>query len=388
MRILFTQYGLRHRGGSELFTVEVAGELARRGHEIAIYTGESGAMSTMLEERGIMILNDPAKCPWKPDIIHGQHYEHALRAILAFPATPAILYLHGFMPALEKPFRHPRILRYLTIAESISRHWSSSYEMPADRFVTIPNHIDLDRFHQKSGLPPRPAKALIYAHARFPQEQLKILQNVCVKRGLELELAGLCNGPQGMLRRPEDHLPKYDLVFAVGRSALEASACGCGVIPVYQDMAEEILLPQTFERLRSQNLAPRLLSHQKLSEEWIDVQLNRWNSSLIIEASDMVRKSAGLGRTVSLLEKTYNAVCLEHTTCSTPSWEDERTALEDYFAKGGKHRLMRKLSNLTGKTETLERRIESMTNSFSWKLAAPLRWIDEMSGFSNLRKKY
>jgi len=389
MKILFTQHGLRHRGGSELFVVEVVRELARRGHEVAVYTGDSGPMASILKECGVMILDDPTKCPWMPDIIHGQHHQYALRAILGFPMTPAILYLHGFVPALEKPFRHPRILRYLTIAEGISRHWSSSYALPPDLFLTIPNHIDLGRFHHKRSLPDKPAKALIFANALLSQEQLEILQNACTKRGMTLELAGLCSGPQGMLLQPENHLPQYDLVFAVGRSALEAAACGCGVIPVYRDMAEEILLPETYEKLRAQNLAPRLLKHHKLSEEWIEMQLDRWNSNLIMEVSEIIRESAGVDNTVSLLEKTYAAVCQEYSIRQTASWEEEREALEAYFGQEGELHLRERISKLRAEISKLTikmEKLESMKISLLWKFRGPVRWTYKILGRGNHQK--
>lgn len=330
-------------------------------------------MTAELENCGVIMLDDSGQCPWKPDIIHGQHHEYAFRAILRFPATPAILYLHGFLPALEKPFRHPRILRYLTIAEVISQHWSSTYGLPTERFQTILNHIDLDRFPQKTVLADKPSKALIFSNATFSQEQFKVLQNVCTDRGITLALAGLSNGPNGMLLRPEDHLPQYDLVFAVGRSALEAAACGCGVIPVYQGMAEEILLPETYERLRKQNLAPRLSNHHKLSEEWISQQLGRWNSAQIMRASGMVRESTGLDKTILLLEKIYAEVCLEHSQFPNQSWEEESLALETYFASS-------RFVSLSREVEQLETKIQSMKNSLCWKLSSPLRWIDGVSG--------
>ena len=361
-----------------MFTLEVARELTRRGHDVAVYTGEPGPLASTIEECGIAILDDPAKCPWKPDIIHGQHHAYAFRAILGFPMTPAILHLHGFLPALEKPFRHPRIRRYLTTAESISRHWSSSYELSPDLFLTIPNHIDLDRFHQKKNPPDQPAKALLYSNANFSLEQLEILRNACAEREITLELAGLCKGSDGILLKPEDLLPKYDLVFAVGRSALEAAACGCGVIPVYLDMAEEMLLPETYKKLRGQNLAPRLFKHHKLSKEWVEMQLLRWNSNLVMQVSEMVRESANLGGTVSLLEKIYINACTEHATHPCSSWEVEMEALEAYFSKQRERYCRSSFFILNRKVETLNLQIEGMKNSLCWQLTAPLRWIDRI----------
>jgi hypothetical protein len=380
MKILFTQHGLVRSGGTEFFVCEVASEFIRRGHQVAVYSGEGGPLAEKLARRGILILDDPVKCPWVPDTIHGQHRELALRAILSFPRTPALLHIHGFLPALEKPFRHPRILRYLTTADSLSDHWSKAFHIPRESFITIPNHVDLERFRAGRRPPERPLKALLYSNVKFSEEQLGHLRSACSNRGMTLELAGRCNPSSGDVERPEELLPLYDLVFGVGRSALEAAACGCGVIPVFLDMAEELLLPQTYDKLRGQNLSPRLSSHHRLCEQWIGSQMDRWDAPLIAEASNMVRGSANLEATVSLLEKIHSDLCRERLTGAERCWSEERDALEHFFANEGMRRLTRRHTDLMRKNmrekSSLEQRITSIEGSLSWKLTAPLRWVD------------
>lgn len=113
MKILFTQHGLVNPGGTELFVAEITPALRARGHEVAVYAGEAGEPAERLRNRGIVVVTDPRDCPWRPDIIHGQHRIHALKALAAFPSCPAVLHLHGLLPFLEKPFIHPRIGLYL-----------------------------------------------------------------------------------------------------------------------------------------------------------------------------------------------------------------------------------------------------------------------------------
>ena len=387
MRILFTQHGLVRSGGTEFFVSEVSSELVRRGHQVAVYAGERGPLADTLAGRGVLILEDPAKCPWVPDTIHGQHREHALRAIQRFPQTPALLHIHGFLPALEKPFRHPRILRYLTTGESVSRRWSEAFEIPKEHFITVPNHVDLERFHGTRNPPWRPSKALLYSNVIFSEEQLDHLRSACSQRGLTLDLAGRCNVLTGDIERPEDLLPRYDLVFAVGRSGLEAAACGCGVIPVYLDMAEELLLPSTYERLRGQNMSPRLSMHHQLDARWIVEQLDRWDASHVSEVSAMVRASAGLSGTVSLLEKIHADLFRESAILTGIPWDVERDALDSYFAKEGMQRLARRHADLKREKQALEGRISSMKGSLSWKCTAPLRWIDGLRKQKNANSR-
>lgn len=378
MKILFTQHGLKRRGGTELFVTEVSAELVRRGHQVAVYAGEIGATAFLLKDSGVTVLDDPRKCPWVPDIIHGQHRRHALKALLSFPCTPAVLHLHGFLPMLEKPFRHPRILRYLTTAKSMDGYWAERFSLPSERFITVPNPIDLRRFESRRNPPPKPSKALLYSNVRFLPEQVTILRNACDARGMSLELAGGCTGLRGETASPEKLLPEFDLVFAVGRSALEAAACGCAVIPVYLGMAEEMLLPTTYRRLREQNLSPRLSHHHPLGASWITAQMDLWDPLQIGDVSQMVRASSGIGGTVSLLESTYEQVVGEQASLPSLDWEEELEMLRSFFQKEDQSTLRERIAGLTAMVEKRSGRIESMQNSLSWRMTSPLRWIDRL----------
>jgi hypothetical protein len=51
---------------------------------------------------------------------------------------------------------------------------------------------------------------------------------VCSDAGLDLDFIGRRLGR--VVNSPETYLPTYDIVFATGRLAIEALACGCAVI--------------------------------------------------------------------------------------------------------------------------------------------------------------
>ena len=373
MNILFSQYGLDHRGGSELFVVEVAGEFLRRGHSVAVYTGVAGPMAAHLTGLGGVVVDDPRKCPWTPDVIHGQHRMFALKALMAFPSTPAIHYIHGFVPRLEKPFLHPRILRYVTISHGMAEHFAVSLGLPRESFEVIHNHIDLELYAAVRAVSESPRKALLYSNARFSPVQLSMIGEACRERGMSLELAGLCNGR--VEEHPERLLPNFDVVFAIGRSALEAAACGCAVIPLYGGMAEELLHPGNYNRIRNQNFAVRLSEHEKLSAEWIGRQLDQWDRDAILAVTRMIRDDARLEKTADRLESIYGAVIADHAGSPEPALDDELLALQKILRKEEREDLRDRNEHLSRGKANTQRRIQDLHGSWSWKITAPLRGL-------------
>jgi len=86
MRILMTQRELRHRGGSEMFSIEVAVELSRRGHEVAVYSPRFGDLAKFMLAGGVWVKSHLSDLPWVPEVIHGQHHLQAVAAMTRFEA--------------------------------------------------------------------------------------------------------------------------------------------------------------------------------------------------------------------------------------------------------------------------------------------------------------
>jgi len=306
LRILFTQHSLVHRGGSELFVLEAASVLKSLGHETAVYCGQFGQLAEPLAEKGVHLLSDPRSSPWEPDIVHGQHRLFALKALAAFPKTPAILHIHGFLPELEKPFVHPRIMRYLVISGGSVAFWSRHLGVAENRFEVFLNFFSPAKFKLSREAAETPRTALLYSSQPFGETETDCIRRACSRRGIVLATAGRHFGRE--VDNPEELLPKFDVVFTAGRSALEAAASGCGVVPVAGGMAEELLQPANYLRLRGQNMSPAFYRHYVLCEEWIAQQLDAWNAHDVSAASALVREECGSPSAFDRLLGVYREV--------------------------------------------------------------------------------
>ena len=364
MKVLFTQHSLVYRGGSELFVIETAKALQRAGHDVAVYAGAIGPVADELRSQGIPVLPDPRLCPWIPDVIHGQHRVHALKALAAFPRTPAILHVHGFIPVLEKPFIHPRILRYVVISPGSVEFWSRDLGVERGRFQILLNGIDLFRFASVRQPPDLLRSALLYSNSSPQARELSEIDQACTERGVRLQKAGLCTGQQE--KHPEQLLPQFDLVFASGRSALEAAASGCAVIPLSGHMAEELLTASNYQRLRGQNMAPSFFSHHQVSKEWIGRQIDAWDAGKVAAATTKVREDCAVCNHVGELETLYGQVVAEFRDQPPVDLEVEFEAIASVM-----------VADASTRVTELQERLRSMAGHWSWRLRHPLRLIHQ-----------
>src|SRR5690242_14363757 len=132
MRILMTQRELIGRAGSELFTIEVAAELAKRGHQVAVYCPKFGMLADVMHSAGVWTKSRLADIPWEPEIIHGQHHLQAIAALSYFLKVPAIYLCHGVFPWVEEVPLQPRIRSYVMMSQWMVRLVEAKFGIPQE----------------------------------------------------------------------------------------------------------------------------------------------------------------------------------------------------------------------------------------------------------------
>jgi hypothetical protein len=145
-------------------------------------------------------------------------------ALVAFPDVPAVFTCHSATIELEAPRLHPQIRRYVAV-DDFCRALCLKRDIPEDRLTVILNAVDLERFQARPPLPAKPKAALMLTKTF---EQQNLVRKACAKAGLTLDELGPATGE--MSDQIEKILPRYDIVFATARMALEAAAVGCAVV--------------------------------------------------------------------------------------------------------------------------------------------------------------
>ena len=304
-RILITQRELKNYGGSEFFAIEVARALKNRGREVALYCPAPGKLANIVTPSGIPVCETPDTVPFIPDVIHGQHHLPTMAALAQFPGVPAIYCWHGARPWVEQPPRHPRIRYHVVTSARMAPRLATESGIPADRVVTIPNFVDLDRFSRVRKLNGRPTRAVLYGQAGFYPAELVMLEQACAAHGITLDKVGYAYG--NPRPRPEYFLPDYDIAFAVGRCALEAMACGCGVIPIVPQLAGTLVTSANFDEWAASNFSPRYFTSANIMDaDWLGQEVSAFTADSIQEVTLMVRRAHAIGPAITAFETLYD----------------------------------------------------------------------------------
>lgn len=300
--VLLTNYQLAERTGSELYVRDVALALRLRGHRPLVFSPVLGPVAHELAAQGVPVVSDLDRLPAVPDLIHGQHHVPTMLALLHCPGVPAVYFCHGVQPWQERPPRFPRIVRYVAVGEPTLEHVLQTCAVPAEQVDLILNFVDLDRFRPRPPLPSRPRRALVFNNHASERTFLPAIREACARLGVVVDAIGL--GVGAPVAAPERLLPQYDLVFAVGRAALEAMAVGAAVVLCGPEGLGPLVSRAEFARLRAYNFGYRTLTRPHTPEA-IVAEIARYDAAEAAAVSAEVRATAGLDRAIEQIEATY-----------------------------------------------------------------------------------
>ena len=355
--VLLTNNTLSSRGGSETYVRDVALALLRRGHRpvaFSLVLGECGRRVAAGHHPGAR-RSRPA-WPSAPDVIHGHHHLETLIATLAFPGTPVVNFCHGWLPWEEMPLHHPAVRRYVAVDEVCVDRLVREEGIPRSRVELLLNFVDLDRFRPRPPLPPRPLRALVLSNPATADGYARAIIAACEAAGIEVDIVGLHAGNPS--DAPETLMPAYDLVFAKGRTALEALAVGCAVVPADFMGAGPLVTPDNYAELRARNFGIRALTHPH-DAGWYGSQIAQYCPLAAADVSARIRADAGIDPAIDRLIEIYSAAMT-----SPPGPGDasraaaihcSRIALPLKEALGAKHQSLR----LTKELELARAGIES-----------------------------
>lgn len=302
MRILITNTSLSGRTGTEIFVAQLAEKLRSRGHEVLLYSPLVGELGLKLRSQGHFVYERIEDIHEAPDVIHAHHVGPTICALAAFPGTPAIFIMHSVDAEYDAPPLHPQIASYHAVSSFIRKQRATS-ALPAAKIGIVRNAVDLARFRMKSVINTRPERASAVINNR---EGLQLIRAACITTGLVLEEIGPGVG------RVLDDLPKAfesaDIVFASGRSALEALASGCAVVLTGGGRFGGLVQPRSIDLALELNLGVRTLN-DRLTQSALEAAIRLYASPDVIAVSKRVRELASLDEQAQKLEALYlNAI--------------------------------------------------------------------------------
>ncbi len=368
MKILITNHQLKGRGGSELFALEIGLALRTRGHEVCLFSTLAGDISEQAEAAGIPYVKDPAACPFHPDLIHGQHHLETMIALTQWPGVPGIYFLHGATPWEEHPPRHPRLHRYLGTSPRFNWWIARECGVTESEVGTIRNFMDPAKF--SSVRPPGNCthRAAVFHNTMDPKgKPFAAIMSACHAHGLTLEGVGALFG--NLTKQPEIDLLEYDVVFAGGRSAIEAMACGCTVIPVTKEQAESRIHPANYDEMVDRNFTAEI-NAPHITAEQIMAELGSIDPLETAAVTARIRHEATLEKAVDALLHHYSIAMAAHKA-SANNDPAEAAALETSCIAAYLLTLAQRTKEVDDKRMTLiDLKVSATARAEKWREAA------------------
>ena len=327
---------MAERSGTTLYVRDLAERLLARGDTPLVYTPQPGEVARELEQAGVDVVTDPRKLSTTPDLIHGHHEIPTMEALLSFPGVPGLFVCHDPKHHSDIPPAFPRIRRYVAV-DYYCRERFVAHGIAEERIRVVPNGVDLRRFQPRPPLPERPRRALVFSNHASEQTHLPAVREACVQAGLSLDVIGAATGTP--CARPETVLGQYDLVFATGRSAVEAAAVGTAVILCDGRGAGPLATSDNLDALRRLDSRTRHRWHQPLRGDVILREIARYDARDAAEVSRRVRQWADLDGVVQQLVAIYHDVLSEHA--ATRGLAAEETAAAAAYRRSSRSRRLR-----------------------------------------------
>ena len=328
LRVLITNNALAERAGSELWVRDLATALLARGHAPVAFSTRLGEVAHELRQQTVPVIDHLDAIGAPLDLIHGHHHLETMTALLRFPTVPAVFVCHGWLPWQEAPPRFPRILRYVAVDDTCRDRLVCEHGIPEAQVQVLLNFVDLARFAPRDPLPARPRRALVFSNEAGEHAHLPAVREACARARVTVDALGIESG--NPTARPGSVLGSYDVVFAKGRSALEALAVGTAVVLCDATGVGPLVTSGDFDRLRRLNFGTRTI-REPVSPEALARELARYDAADAAAVARRIRAEAGRETAVDELIGIYREVLAEHAASPALDLLDETRAASAYL---------------------------------------------------------
>jgi hypothetical protein len=309
MNVLITNSRLDGLGGSQSFVRDLGLALQRLGHQVVAYSSDPGTKERLEAQVIIPTCDQLDDLPFRPDIIHGQHHLDAMTVVIGLPGVPAVYHCHGAVWRESAP-THPRIYHYLAMSRTLGERIMVEANISPKHITAWLNTVDLQRFTQVRQPLNKPQKALFYNKIhRMDSPTVQAIRTAAERLGIEIDFAGHKFGTA--IRQPEVELPAYDIIFASGKSAIDAIACGCAVVVMGRTSCGAMVVPENYERLRQVNFSLPVNSPPPNARQ-VEAELLRYDAAGTASVTKRLRRDADLDACVVSVVDIYESVIRRH----------------------------------------------------------------------------
>ena len=220
VRVLLSFENFAWFGGTESYTLTVAMELQRLGHEVAIYSPNHGAMAEFARRQGVSIVSS-RELPASSDLLICSDAATCHELAPRYGDAVRLFVVHSVDFMLQAPpQQRDRCQAVVVLNDRVRRAVEArAWHAP---IVRLRQPIDLRRFAGIARTASNSRTALVLGNVVSPSGA-KLIEDACRANGLNVEWVGARTQPTPT---PELAIARARLVIGLGRSVLEGMAGG------------------------------------------------------------------------------------------------------------------------------------------------------------------
>jgi len=221
MEVVLGFFGLESLSGGGTYTLTVAEQLQRLGHEVTVFGLYEGEAADSGRERGLRIVFEEGALPTACDAVLAGDQMTSLALAERFPTAPQVFVMiaeedWGFTVPPQVPGVVQAVLVKHDRVERAARALSVRPQI-----VRLRQPVDLRRFAPITPIRERPERVLLFGNY-LSGPRRSVVEEVCADAGLEC----LHVGGDAASRTPEATIAEADIVIGKARTIVEAMACG------------------------------------------------------------------------------------------------------------------------------------------------------------------
>jgi hypothetical protein len=252
VRILVGYARLEFPAGSEVYTLTVAEQLQRLGHDVAVVTWKEGLMSERAREIGLPVLAPEAVAPDRGGAIIASDAATLLALAERVPGAVRIMVMHSTEYVSQTAPQVPGVPQAIVALNGRVARRAEALAVDA-RVVLLRQPIDVARFRYLTP-PQRPLRrAAIFGHLAAGSRP-GALPDASRAAGIEPVIVGAQGTPT---LSPERIIRDVDAVLGIGRCALEGIAARRPVLVIGPAGGDGWVTPETFDALEADGFSGR-----------------------------------------------------------------------------------------------------------------------------------